>query len=67
MELRRTSPGESVFLGQVPEIVIPPGLVEVKAAKGVQMVATRSMKFETRGWASRSVRKSTGMIEGERR
>jgi predicted GNAT family acetyltransferase len=40
-------PGESVFLGQVPEIVIPPGLVEVKAAKGVQMVATRSMEFET--------------------
>jgi predicted GNAT family acetyltransferase len=35
-------PGESVFLLQVPQIVIPPGLVEVKAAKGVQMVATRS-------------------------
>lgn len=40
-------PGESVFLLQVPKIVIPPGLVEVKPAKGVQMVATRSMIFET--------------------
>jgi predicted GNAT family acetyltransferase len=37
---------ESVFLLQVPKIAIPPGLVEVKAAKGVQMVATRSMMFE---------------------
>ena len=36
-------PEESVFVLQVPKIVIPPGLVEVKAAKGVQMVATRSM------------------------
>jgi predicted GNAT family acetyltransferase len=40
-------PQESVFLLQVPKIVIPPGLVEVKAAKGVQMVATRKMVFET--------------------
>jgi predicted GNAT family acetyltransferase len=39
-------PEESVFLLQVPQIVIPPALVEVKAAKGVQMVATRSMMFE---------------------
>ena len=39
-------PEESVFLLQVPKIVIPPGLVEVKAAKGVQMVTTRSMMFE---------------------
>jgi predicted GNAT family acetyltransferase len=36
-------PEESVFLLQVPKIVIPPGLVEVKAAKGVQMLATRSL------------------------
>jgi predicted GNAT family acetyltransferase len=34
-------PDESVFLLQVPEIVIPPGMVAVKAAKGVQMVATQ--------------------------
>jgi predicted GNAT family acetyltransferase len=40
-------PEESVFLLQVPKIVIPPGLVEVKAAKGVQMVTTRSTIFET--------------------
>jgi predicted GNAT family acetyltransferase len=33
-------PGESVFVLQVPEVVIPPGLVEVKAARGVQMVAS---------------------------
>lgn len=36
-------PQESVFLLQVPEVVIPAALVEVKAAKGVQMVATRSL------------------------
>jgi predicted GNAT family acetyltransferase len=40
-------PEESVFLLQVPKIAIPPGLVAVKAAKGVQMVATRSMELET--------------------
>src|ERR1700730_4920627 len=40
-------PGETVFVLQVPKIVIPPGLVEVKAGEGVQMVATRSMMFET--------------------
>lgn len=32
-------PGERVFVLQVPGVVIPPGLVEIKAAKGVQMVA----------------------------
>lgn len=32
-------PGEKVFVLQVPEVVIPSGLVEIKAAKGVQMVA----------------------------
>jgi predicted GNAT family acetyltransferase len=42
-------PEESVFLLQVPAILIPPGLVEIKAAKGVQMVATRSMTAATRG------------------
>jgi predicted GNAT family acetyltransferase len=40
-------PEESVFLLQVPEILIPPGLVEVRAAKGVQMVATRSVTAES--------------------
>ncbi len=42
-------PEESVFLLQVPNIVIPPGCVEIKAAKGVQMVATRSMTSEVKG------------------
>jgi predicted GNAT family acetyltransferase len=39
-------PGETVFLLQVPKVVIPPGLVQVKAGEGVQMIATRSMMFE---------------------
>jgi predicted GNAT family acetyltransferase len=34
-------PGEQVFVLQVPEIAIPPDLVEVKAALGVQMLAAR--------------------------
>ena len=34
-------PGEQVFLAQVPPVVIPPGLTEVKSALGVQMLATR--------------------------
>ena len=37
-------PGERVFVLQVPEIVVPAGLVAVKAAKGVQMVATGKMQ-----------------------
>jgi predicted GNAT family acetyltransferase len=36
-------PGEQVFVLQVPEILIPPGLVALKTARGVQMVATRSV------------------------
>jgi predicted GNAT family acetyltransferase len=36
-------PGERVFLAQVPAIVVPAGLVPIKAATGVQMVATRSI------------------------
>jgi predicted GNAT family acetyltransferase len=43
---RLVKPGESVFVLQVPPIVVPPGLVEVKAARGVQMVATRDMADE---------------------
>lgn len=34
-------PGERVFVLQVPDIVVPPGLVPIKSAKGVQMIATR--------------------------
>ena len=40
-------PEETIFILQIPEIVIPSGLVEVKAAKGVQMVAPRGMTLET--------------------
>ncbi|HEY0341497.1 MAG TPA: GNAT family N-acetyltransferase [Steroidobacteraceae bacterium] len=39
-------PEESIFILQVPEIVVPPGLVVVKAAKGVQMVAPRGVVSE---------------------
>jgi predicted GNAT family acetyltransferase len=39
-------PQESVFLLQVSKIVVPPGLVEAKAAKGVQMLDTRSVTFD---------------------
>ena len=46
---RLVKPGETVFILQVPEIVIPPGLVEVKAAKGVQMVAPKGITLETLG------------------
>jgi predicted GNAT family acetyltransferase len=42
-------PGETVFLVQAPKIVVPPGLVQIKAGVCVQMVATRSMMFETTG------------------
>jgi predicted GNAT family acetyltransferase len=40
-------PEETVFLLQVPKIVIPAELVELKTAQGVQMVATGTVKFET--------------------
>ena len=40
-------PGERVFVLQVPEIVVPSGLVAVKTAKGVQLIATRSMQAES--------------------
>jgi len=36
--------GESVYVLQVPRIVIPPGLVAIKQSKGVQMVATRGLE-----------------------
>ena len=38
---------ESVLVAQVAEIVIPPGLVAVKTAKAVQMVATGGVPAET--------------------
>jgi predicted GNAT family acetyltransferase len=37
-------PGERVFVAQVPDIVVPCGLVPVKSARGVQMIATRSIR-----------------------
>lgn len=37
-------PGERVFILQVPDVVVPDGLVATKAAKGVQMVATRRIE-----------------------
>ena len=37
-------PGEPVYLLQVPDIVVPDAIVAVKAARGVQMVATRSVQ-----------------------
>ena len=42
-------PGEAIVLLQVPDNVIPPGFVVRKAAKGVQMVATRSVPPESNG------------------
>src|SRR5215472_7369344 len=39
-------PQETVFLAQVPEVVVPPGFEVLKVAKGVQMVATRSVSTE---------------------
>lgn len=39
-------PGDRVFVLQVPEIVVPQGLRVTKAAKGVQMVATRHIQDE---------------------
>jgi predicted GNAT family acetyltransferase len=39
-------PGDQVFVVQVPEIAVPPGCRVVKAARAVQMVATRSLHDE---------------------
>ena len=38
-------PGERVFLADVPDVLVPDGLVPIKVAKGVQMVATRSIRL----------------------
>lgn len=42
MEL--VQPGERIFVLQVPDIAVPGGLVPMKAGKGVQMIATRSIQ-----------------------
>lgn len=39
-------PGRSVYLLQVPDIAVPPGLQLTKAAQGVQMVATRDLRAQ---------------------
>jgi predicted GNAT family acetyltransferase len=39
-------PGEQVCVLQVPAVALPPGCVVVKAAPGVQMAATRSLRDE---------------------
>jgi predicted GNAT family acetyltransferase len=40
-------PGDdAVFLLQAPSIVVPPGLVAVKQAQGVQMLATRPLELD---------------------
>lgn len=49
-------PGERIFMLQVPDIVVPDGFVPLKAAKGVQMVATRSIQA---GWAEEGLVKLT--------
>jgi predicted GNAT family acetyltransferase len=36
-------PGERVFILQVPDVIVPPGLTVIKVARGVQMVASRAM------------------------
>lgn len=39
-------PGERIFVLQVPQITVPPGLAVVRRASGVQMVATRALGGE---------------------
>jgi predicted GNAT family acetyltransferase len=43
------NPGDALHFAEVADIVIPPGFVEVKQAKGVQMVATRPMTDDSVG------------------
>lgn len=49
-------PGERIFMLQVPDIVVPDGFVPLKAAKGVQMVATRHIQA---AWAEEGLVKLT--------
>lgn len=37
-------PGERIFVLQVPDIAVPDGLAPLKAARGIQMVATRRIE-----------------------
>src|SRR5690348_2552539 len=39
--------GQTIYLAQVPDIVVPSGFDEVKAAKGFQMIAARPMRIAT--------------------
>ncbi len=43
------SPGERVYVLQVPDIIVPAGLVAAKAARGVQMVAARNVRADSAG------------------
>ena len=43
------SPGESVLLLQIPRIAVPSGLVVVREAKGVQLLAPCGTAFESSG------------------
>ncbi len=54
-------PGDRVFVLQVPSIVVPPGLVAVKRARGVQMVATRALQDEG-GWQPLADADAAGML-----
>lgn len=40
------APGDTVFILQVPPIVVPPGLQALRRAQGVQMLATRPVAAE---------------------
>ena len=42
-------PGESVYVGQVPEIIVPEGVTASRRAMGVQMVAEAGRRFEAGG------------------
>lgn len=42
-------PGERVFLADVSDVAVPSGLVLIKSAQGVQMVATRSIRVTAEG------------------
>ena len=43
------APGERVFVLQVPDIVVPAGLVATKRARGVQLVAARNVRADSGG------------------
>lgn len=44
---RLVAPGEQVYLLQVPAIVVPTGLIALRQARGVQMVADEALTPET--------------------